>query len=43
MDSITRAQDVNRCEFCDENMVDMLCVVCPLMQTMQSLCWKSSI
>lgn len=30
MDSITRAQDVNRCEFCDENMVDMLCVVCPL-------------
>lgn len=30
MNFITSAQDVNRCEFCDENMVDMLCVVCPL-------------
>lgn len=30
MDFITSAQDVKRCEFCDENMVDMLCVVCSL-------------
>lgn len=25
----TSAQDVYRCELCEENMVDMLCVVCP--------------
>lgn len=29
MDRRTTAQDVYRCELCDENMVDMLCVVCP--------------
>lgn len=29
MDSRTSAQDVYRCELCEENMVDMLCVVCP--------------
>lgn len=29
MDPRTSAQDVYRCELCDENMVDMLCVVCP--------------
>lgn len=29
MDRRTTAQDVYRCELCDKNMVDMLCVVCP--------------
>lgn len=29
MDPRTSAQDVHRCELCEENMVDMLCVVCP--------------
>lgn len=29
MDPRTSLQDVCRCELCDENMVDMLCVVCP--------------
>lgn len=29
MDPRTNAQDVHRCELCEENMVDMLCVVCP--------------
>lgn len=29
MDPRTSAQDVYRCELCDKNMVDMLCVVCP--------------
>lgn len=30
MDPRTSAQDVYRCELCDENMVDMLCVECSL-------------
>lgn len=29
MNPRTSAQDVHRCELCEENMVDMLCVVCP--------------
>lgn len=29
MDGRTDAQDVHRCDLCEENMVDMLCVVCP--------------
>nr|XP_034332559.1 tripartite motif-containing protein 45-like [Crassostrea gigas] len=29
MDSRTKAQDIYRCELCEENKVDMLCVVCP--------------
>lgn len=29
MDPRTSAQDVYRCELCEENMVDMLCVICP--------------
>lgn len=33
MDPTTSAQDVHRCDLCEENMVDMLCVVCP-----QKLC-----
>lgn len=33
MDGRTDAQDVRRCYQCEENMVDMLCVVCP-----QKLC-----
>lgn len=33
MNPKTSAQDVHRCELCEENMVDMLCIVCP-----QKLC-----
>lgn len=33
MDERTDAQDVHRCDLCEESMVDMLCVVCP-----QKLC-----
>lgn len=33
MDPKTSAQDVHRCDLCEENLVDMLCVVCP-----QKLC-----